>query len=391
MSMAEEYRDKVDDLLREASALANGSASKIALLEEAVRLADTHQDVPLAFAAREELIEAAEYSGRPDLSLIAFTWCLAQFDRNPGEYHKWTLLWPYKWIIDSLMSFPQISLDQFFDAVRDFKRRLRRAGIGLRAIHKLRVNAAEIRGNRRGVRRLLRVWERSPRDAMSDCPACDADRVMDHYVFLGDDQTALKRAKPILEGKLHCAEIPHRTLAGVLLPLVRQSRLDEAAEHHLRGYRMIKRNPHFLNAVGEHLSFLALTDNLAEAVALFERHVAWSLDSPSLHDRYEFYLATRFLTDRLAQAGRLNQPVRVPRTFTERTDRSVQTIADLKSWIESETDSLAARFDQRNGTNWYKRRIAELRKLTKFVQAFPLAAVRERARQMRARPNPDAT
>ena len=65
-----EYGEEVEELLGRAAGLDEGPA-KVALLEEAVRLADTHGDVGEGFRARQELIRAATFGGLPDRVLVA--------------------------------------------------------------------------------------------------------------------------------------------------------------------------------------------------------------------------------------------------------------------------------------------------------------------------------
>jgi hypothetical protein len=72
------------------------SPEKVAVLEEAVRHADSAGTLELQYGAREGLAEAAYFGGAPDKAIVAYTWCLAQFDRHPGRFNEWRLLWRYK-------------------------------------------------------------------------------------------------------------------------------------------------------------------------------------------------------------------------------------------------------------------------------------------------------
>ena len=46
----------------------------LAVLEEAVRIADAHNDEELGFDARQQLIQAATFGGAPDVSLVALAY-----------------------------------------------------------------------------------------------------------------------------------------------------------------------------------------------------------------------------------------------------------------------------------------------------------------------------
>jgi hypothetical protein len=60
--MTVDYQVQVEELMDQAAGLPNGP-SKLALLEEAVRLADVHQDTALADEARDDLIRTATFCG----------------------------------------------------------------------------------------------------------------------------------------------------------------------------------------------------------------------------------------------------------------------------------------------------------------------------------------
>ena len=98
------------------------------LAEEAVRLADAHNDLKQGFQTRRQLTEAAVFAGRPDVMLVAFSWRLAQCDRDPAQFKERELLWEYKWVVDNLPDFPQVTRGQIEAALADMERRYRRCG-----------------------------------------------------------------------------------------------------------------------------------------------------------------------------------------------------------------------------------------------------------------------
>ena len=67
------------------------SPEKVALLEEAVRLADWSREEPLAYSLRKELIRAANYSGQSEKSIPAFVWCRHFLDEHQAEYGPWAV------------------------------------------------------------------------------------------------------------------------------------------------------------------------------------------------------------------------------------------------------------------------------------------------------------
>src|SRR5262245_34062754 len=110
-------RSPIDALLSTAALLPKDSA-KLAHLQEAVQLADACNDVSAAFQARLELIRAATFSGYPEKALVAFAWCLAQADKTPARFarHEFQLLWEYKWMLNDLSDFPEVTVTQIENA-----------------------------------------------------------------------------------------------------------------------------------------------------------------------------------------------------------------------------------------------------------------------------------
>ena len=120
--MTESFEQQYYELINQAARLPRSDA-QVALVEEAVRLADLHQDAPKSFAARIQLVDTANHSGYPEKALVAFTWILGQHDRDAESRNNYTILWYYKWILSWLHSFPQISSEQIQRSLNDMERR----------------------------------------------------------------------------------------------------------------------------------------------------------------------------------------------------------------------------------------------------------------------------
>jgi Gene 66 (IR5) protein len=368
------HLDQIDELLRVASVLEPGPA-KVAMVEEAVRLADAQGDLEEGFRTREELITAAMFAGQPDVELVAFSWCLSQCDREPEKFPENDMLWKYKWVLDSIGLFPQVTRRQIEDMLEDMSRRYHRAGSTMHAVHTLRRDLAMYMGDAKKAEEAHLEMERTRRDRLSNCAACVADGTVEYLAFLGRPGDALERAKPILAGHERCSEVPQRTYALVLLPMLRERRLTEAMSCHLKGYRLIARNPKFVNMVARHLTFLALTGNLPRAVRMLERHLPDALNTTGVLWQFDFYLSALVLFDRLREQGQTEIRLRLPTTlagpiFGNTDARGRFVLAELSQWFQERSADLANRFDARNGNDHHQRRLAEVKELAKLAQPF---------------------
>jgi hypothetical protein len=358
--------DQIIELESKAYLLPYGP-TKVALLEEAVQLADSMNAVDRGFEAREALMEAAIFSGRPDIMLVAFSWCLAQSDRNPKRFNGYDLLWKYKWVIDNAFKFPEISRPRLEELLADMERRFREAGSTLNAVSMLRRELLDHFGEWRQARAAHAEFRKRRRDSLSDCPACTAGNNCWHYCRQRQWGRAVQAAQPVLRGRLGCAEEPHRTLASVLRPLFHLGRLDEAKAYQRWGYRLVGSANHFVVEHAEHLRFLVLIGDLAKAKRLLERHLPSALEVVMADERFEFLLAARLWTDRLASRGTRRLKIRVPEGLPAPDAEGKFDVTALGDWFTAQAQEIARRFDARNGTNAFQQQIDELPELLRLA------------------------
>ena len=367
-----EYRDQIDDLLDRARSLRHGLA-QVALTEEAVHLADRHNDAAAGFAARLDYVSATLFAGQPDRMLVAFAWLLARFDQNPDEFDAQRLLWQYKWVVNSLPDFPQVTRAQIDEMFVDMERRYRAAGASMQTIFFKKRGVAYKLGDPAAAAAANRAMAGLFRDDLSDCLACEADAAVEYHFVQREYEQGVAAAGPILGGRYFCSEVPQVTYAQLLMPLLRLDRGDEAAQLHLAGYKLISRNPvEFIPQLAEHIEFLAVTDNLPRAVRLLEKHLILALESPCPAWRFRFFLAAKLLTERFAEAGRETVKLRMPDAFPARTETRQYRTGELADWFTADLTEWADRFDARNGNDHFRRRVAGVANLKALARPVPL-------------------
>jgi hypothetical protein len=369
--MSDELEKRIQELVNQASRLDN-SVLKVNLLEEAVALADSHQRVDLGFSLRKQLIHAAYFSDVPQKALPAFSWRLAQCDRDPETFPERDLLWEYKWIVVSTTGLPQIPKEQVSELVADATCRYQRAGFGLRALLRVRCYLAMYGGERDTVAELFPQWIRSPHDGMSEDGDCERNFMVEALVYLGHHDKVLEVARPLRQGTLRLSGIRPFTMAHVLLALMHLGQWEEAMETQRKAYPLINDNPYYIEGVSNILQFLAVTDNLARGVKVFEKHLTWALQSTDLRARFLYYLVSRFLFERAVAAGQTTLSLQLPRAFPAYREDRRYDAAGLAEWLGGACRELAVRFDARNGNPAYAREIKEARGWHQWVHPFPL-------------------
>lgn len=357
--MSDENLERIGELMDEAWDLPHGVV-KVRLIEEAVKLADVVRDLDAMFETRMELVDAGVFAGHCEKALPAFAWCLAQFEKEPDrfEYHQDTLLWYFKNILHNADELPQLTREQVEELREQMASLYRKCGFNMRPVHYTRLVFATRIGDTETAKESYASYHALPRDPMADCMACEADSDVEYFEFLGEWEKALKAAEPSLKGKQVCAEVPHRTYSYVLRPLALLGRYDQADEYQRKGYRMIRSNPVFLGHVALHMAYLLHRGDESSALRMLEQHLSWALESFHLRSRYMFYLSSKRTLSRVAE-NEGKKKLNLPQAFPVHNSTGSYDTAELVQWFDEELSTLGARFDARNGNQFFTQDLVE--------------------------------
>jgi cellulose synthase operon protein C len=356
--------------LRDAVAMPYGAA-QIALVEQVIEHADAGRFTDIAFDARMLGSTAYVYGGEPAKAFLTFSWCLAEYDRNPGRRTSdddHLLLWHFKYVVGALTKFPEIPLDRTYAVLDDMEHRYRTGGHSMHAVYAYRHTVAAHVGDTAGADEWYARWCAAPRDGLSDCAGCDPTSKVEHLALRGRDEEAVALAEPVLAGRPSCVAQPHGMLTALLTPYLRTGRLDAAGDAHRRAYARLRPHLRSMDQIAEHLVFCALTGNETRGLEIVERHLSWLDRAPSPYAAMEFASAAALVLRRLTAGGHGSLPV------------GGSTVAQLADQLAGQSTVLAARFDERNGTPYHSGRIAARLAATSLVSDLPLSATATRRR-----------
>lgn len=377
--------DELWELLEQGRRMPHGAA-QIATIEQVLRHTEEAGDPDLSFATRMIATNAYVYGGEPAKAFVTFSWCLSDFDKNPGDHHKrfaHTLLWHFKYMINALTQFPEIPLDRTYAVLDDMERRYREGGHSLQAVYKHRYAVARHVGATADADQWFGKWQAAPRDELSDCEGCDPTRVASHLNSRERYADAVALAEPVLSGRLTCSEQPQAILSELMIAYVRTGELAKAADAHRRSYRAMRGNLADLWDIGGHIEFCARTGNEHRGLELLQRHVDWLDKAPSPAAEMNFSADAALLLRRLTEQGHGELIVR-------RRDHDDITAAELATELAGRATALAARFDARNGTAHQGEQIAEKISAEPYAEGLVLSpAARTEAAPVAAAPEPE--
>jgi tetratricopeptide (TPR) repeat protein len=359
-------------LLAEARDMPYG-AGQIALIEQVIQHADAAGVDEVRFAGRMFATHAYTHGGEPAKAFVTFSWCLGEYDREPGRRSREDerlLLWHFKYVTNALTAFPEVPLARTYAVVDDMERRYRAGGYSLHAVHRQRWGIANHVGDIDAAEEWYTRWCAAPRDQNSDCEGCDPGAKVTHLVETGRDEDAIVLAEPVLQRRLTCPEQPQSILTDLLLPYLRTGRLAEAADAHRRAYRAMRGNLADLGTIADHLMFCAWTGNEARGLEIVQRHLGWLDRSPSPWATMRFAAAAARVLDGLVAAGHAD--------LTVRRGADDVPVSRLAAELAGTARDLGARFDTRNGTDRQGARVAHWLAAEPLVAYLPLSAVEAR-------------
>lgn len=363
--------EQVYQLMNEATALPDGPA-KLALVQRAADIADSHQEVGLAFQVRKTLLGVCLGADACDLMLVTFTWCLAQHDRDPYRFPAIELLWEFRWVVSSLCTFPEVTKAKIEEMKAEMASRYQKFGASLRSYWMMCRKMAVDMGEVKEATAADREFRRSRRDWLTDDEATEADFEINYRLLRNDYEKALRAAEPLITRKFRSEHHEGGACAEVLLPMLRAGRAAEAMPYHRRGYKLRSGRVRHLDSIAKHIAFLGLTDNLARGVRLFEKHLVDAMTTINVFNRMRYLSETLPLLDRLKKAGKGSQMVRVPAECPLSANGTRQPADEVRKWMHSAAAALARTFDERNGNDYYTRRLAAAPRLQRFFSPCPM-------------------
>ncbi|GLW31049.1 hypothetical protein [Actinoplanes regularis] len=348
--------------------------ARYAALDAVFRHADAAGETAFGFRARMNAISEFHHHGEYARSFMAFHWCLTTFDRQPevtSRHDEHSLLWRFKWIVWQMPQFSAVPLDRAIGLLDDMERRYRAGNHSLHAVYQYRGAVAAHLGDLDAAGRWFGEMLTARRDGLSDCAACVPTSHVEYLTVLGEFEEAVRVGSPYASGG--CTEQPQQMLSQLLLPYLRTGRTAEAVAAHRKAYALIRANRHYLELIGLHLQFCALTGNQEHGLPILERHLPW-LDRPaSTFAALEFASAGALLLRGLIDAGHGDVPVR---RRTDNGDRRwTSTAAETYDELAARARSLAAEFDRRNGNTYQSGRIEQRLSAEPIVAKLPLTVL----------------
>lgn len=348
------YNLDIQKLLLEADKLTNHD-DRIAVLKEAIKLADGNRDIEWAYELRMDLIRAEQHTNHSRDSIPEFAWILDAHDNNPGMFSEVDILYEYKWLAGVIFNNLNISLQQIDDILDDFRKRLLRNNFTNREYFNIKINQSLFKGEKMLAREYLELRDKEPVDNMSSWAS---DLVTTIYVEMleGDFDNAIKNITEYVAYRSeHGMSLIH-VYSGLIYYLggkTYDKRIDKYFDEIDSEFSTMKKHPYQLYETSLMMYYMA-KHRKDRAWEYFEQFVNWEIGAEDAV-RFDFALSVIPL---LKGAGvRTIEGISVHQPYY-REDKAYD-LNVLYEYYRSMATDLADKFDIRNKNKHFLKQLNE--------------------------------
>lgn len=333
------------DALRSSYRALQSGEPRMRAIREAVTAAEQAHDDANALRFHTDLIKESVFSGDRLQALVDFPQYLAITERNPAlaKENLWDTLWMFKWIVEAATEFYQIEKVQILRWFSEFRRMLTVNGYSLRTWYEKRAIFYQY-ADRAKMRLDYEDFLHAPKDDMSDGEASELDSVVRFETEIGNREKALKTANEIFSRRLRTEEVPCKTYYILLADALAAGETEKAAEYAAPLRDLCDGQRFQLEPIGTMLCYDALTDP-ARGLRFWKKNLPLREGSRNPFLCYWFDRGAARLLEAAAAAG-LSCGDMTAGQLAEEAERCRANAADL-----------AAKFDARNGSDYFTARL----------------------------------
>ncbi len=339
--------------------LGHGRA-RASAIRYAINQADINNDIPYMVFFREELChESSWFLDELDVVTV-FPELLSLLDNHPDAWHTpfWQgrdiqtdILEMYGHLLDACLSFYQIAFEDCINFYNDYKKRLVAYGYSPREAY---VDFAEFyieTGHMDSAKKYLRKARAIP-FSKSDCIACATITEIKYYLLEDEKEKADKLAEKIRNGTLRCRGVLSDSMLGLertyLKYYILNGDYDKAAE----AADILEHSSSEVKVYNRWASFMCAyaSQKPGHGLRIYKKHWKdWEDENDQYERYYEFKDAACFF--KYLKNSRETIKLDTGSTFPLYNNTSIYSTEELCQYYYGEAESIAKKFDKRNGTD----------------------------------------
>ena len=336
-------------------------------IKAAIEAADQNNDVPFRIFFREQMCHESCYYGDTMYMMVIFPEMLSIIDKYPDTPSTQFdsayinaldhILWIYKWLISECSSFYQISMKDCLKFFEDYKKRSISFGYNLKPYYRALYHFYNFDDEKKA--EAFYKFEKIPRDANSDCKACERNTEIEFYLDQDNFGRAVELSKDIEDFTLRCGDYWDAWLRMKISFLeyhLNNCMFEEATE--IAGILERKINEKSEYQVWGTIMNCYVHTKPGRALRVYKKH--WKdLEENTPYDLFNTSCNVCSFWDRINRDGKESVRLQLDRTMPLYNEDGIYTTQPLFNSYYTRAKDLAGKFDQRNSSGSYMEILAK--------------------------------
>ncbi|MDE6005205.1 MAG: hypothetical protein K2G88_07450 [Oscillospiraceae bacterium] len=317
-------------------------------MRKAIAEADLKQDLNWQFNFRYDYIEESIFCGDRYFALIVFPELLNLYENNQELHEDLTkshnVLVCFRWIVEAVGEFPNISKQEVDSYFRLFKKMLLEQGKSL-SIYYMKRSLFYMHVDKNIATADFYRFLKAPLDDISDGKALYYDQQAMYYLYINKEEKALKSAKLIFEGKLKASSLPQSTYHDFMRFYLERENYEQALHYAklIISNSEVNGNEYYLHVIGSLMSLYSILD-IQKGLKLFARNYNLYFQSRNPWLKMYFAIGAYHLFDKIANH-------KINFKSPENTPISSMSVQEIAEYFYQSANDLVNKFDSRNGTD----------------------------------------
>lgn len=343
---------EIGELIEQADEMPIGD-SKIALLDQAIKLATSHQIRTLEFEAKVLYSEAAIEARREKYFLVHFPWILSYAKEKPEEVDMEHIIWLYSMAIYTLIEHPNIPLSKIEEVISSFEELGKETGIphievlADRIAHQ--VHLGKINEAGKTFQEILAILTQGRRKKNQSW----ARYISGYYLEkTGNLEQAFELLNPFLTHEIKNEEFNLLAKTLMLIPLLQLGEYEKAKEHFHFCLAKIPIHAEEAPCLGDLIAYQAVTGDWEKAIHLFEKTL---LTLEGVHAEFGYCAFIRGVIHLLKRIPKDHETLslRIPSWHPTYREDGKYVISELLNYFTDLRTSILSAIDQRNGNTFF--------------------------------------
>lgn len=215
------YRLEIQKLALEIEEYSEDYDRCIALLQQAIQIADKHNDLDWAIDLRSYLIRKESATSTCIRSPVAFAWILEVCDEYPEDFPDAEFMGLYEWMLGAVNCNTNVSLEQTRNVAIDLEKRLERNGMSKRGLYFCLAEFAQNRGEVNLGSQYIDMAKNEPKEDEED-EVVEYDYLIERASILGDFEEAVGLMNQMELKKLSSFSLPFESYCAMAYFMARK-------------------------------------------------------------------------------------------------------------------------------------------------------------------------